>query len=79
MIASEQSVVVFQRRVLEQIELLNAGDPLGALDEYLADDCVMYDNDEVFAFGKPEARAKQEPFISAAREIEGRRRISIGR
>ena len=59
-------------RVRDQVALLVAGRPLEALDQFFADDCVMYDSDQLFARGKAECRAKQEPFIHAAREIEGR-------
>lgn len=62
----------FETRVFDQIRLLNAGDPLGALKAYYATNCRLYDNDQLFAQGKVQAREKQEPFIKAAAQIEGR-------
>lgn len=61
----------FRAAVNDQVSLLDAGDPLGAFDRYFADDGVMLDNDVVFGRGKAECRAKQEPFISAAKTIHG--------
>ena len=55
-----------------QIELLRAGKPLEAIDQYFAKDGVMYANGELFADGAKAARKKQEPFISSAREIVGK-------
>ena len=58
--------------VAAQIDLLRAGRPLAAFDAFFADDVVMIANDVLFASGKAEGRAKQEPFISAATAINGR-------
>lgn len=55
-----------------QIDLLNAGKPLAAIDAFFGQEIVMYANDELFATGKVESRAKQEPYISAAKSISGR-------
>lgn len=62
----------FRAAVDDQVSLLEAGAPLDAFDRYFADDGVMLDNDVVFGSGKAECRAKQEPFISAAKAIDGR-------
>ena len=63
--------MTFRAAVDDQVSLLDAGKPLEAFDRYFADDGVMFDNDAVFARGKVECRAKQEPFISAAASIQG--------
>ncbi len=65
----------FDAAVRDQIALLDAGKPLEAFDRYFAPHGVMFDNDDVFARGKAECRAKQEPFIAAASSISG----NIGR
>lgn len=62
----------FAQAVHGQIELLRSGKPLDSIDQYFAEDGVMYANGELFAEGAAAARKKQEPFISSAREIVGK-------
>lgn len=57
--------------VYQQIEMLNKGQVLEALDLFFADYGVMYSNGELFATGLAESRAKQEPFITSAKNIQG--------
>lgn len=64
-------MIDFKERVLAQIEMLNRGKPLEAIDEFFSDDITMYDNDTIFAQGKVESRKKQEPYILSAKEIDG--------
>lgn len=54
-----------------QVELLRSGKPLEAFDSFFAADGIMYANDALFAQGAGEARAKQQPFIAAAKSIHG--------
>ncbi len=61
----------FEASVLSQVELLNAGRPLDAFDAHFSANGVMFSNGVVFAKDAPEAREKQEPFISAAASISG--------
>ncbi|MGJ8527860.1 hypothetical protein [Maritalea sp.] len=61
----------FAAGVNAQIKLLNAGEPLEALDQFFASDGVMYANDQLFAKDGPEARSKQERYILAAKSIDG--------
>ena len=61
----------FIERVNGQIELLQKGCPLDAIDQYFSNEIVMYDNDSIFARGKEESRKKQEPYILAAKSIVG--------
>lgn len=61
----------FEISVRSQIALLNAGKPLEVFDAYFSADGVMFSNSVMFAKGAPEAREKQEPFISAAASISG--------
>ena len=56
---------------LDQIDLLKNGNPLEALDRHGGAEILMFDNDQLFASGKEEARAKQEPFVNSARSIIG--------
>jgi len=62
----------FESAVHGQIDLLNDGQPLEALDQYFALDGLMYSNDQLFATGKDQARQKQEHYILAAQSIKGR-------
>lgn len=59
-------------RIYSQIALLSAGKPLLAFDNFFHPDGTMYANDVLFAKGATEARAKQEPYITAATEVMGR-------
>ncbi len=52
--------------------MLEGGAPLAAFDAFYDDDVMMYANDTLFASGASEGRAKQEPFIQAAKSITGR-------
>lgn len=61
----------FNKLVNKQIEILNAGLPLDAFDNFYSDEVVMYSNDTLFATGKIECRNKQEPFISPCTSIKG--------
>ena len=54
-----------------EVLMLNQGKILEALDTFYDDDCLMYDNDELFSTGKAESRAKQEPFITPCTSING--------
>lgn len=65
------SRTIFKETVALQIKLLQDGHPLEAFDAYFEKSGVMFANDELFATGQKEARAKQEPFISAAISIQG--------
>jgi len=62
----------FESAVLDQIHLLNVGQPLQAVDRYFALDGLMYSNDTLFASDKDQARQKQERYILAAQSISGR-------
>ncbi len=62
---------VFLKNISAEIQLLNDGKPLEAIDSFYSDDIIMYDNDQVFADGFTESRSKQEPFIKAAKSISG--------
>jgi hypothetical protein len=61
----------FHAAVADQVALLQRGDPLGAFDRYFDDEGEMFDNDQLFGSGKTECRAKQAPFITRARSIDG--------
>lgn len=61
----------FQADIQKQVQLLNAGQVLEALDLYFADYGVMHSNGDLFGTGLKECRAKQEPFIAAASNIKG--------
>ncbi len=58
--------------IAHQIDLLAQGRPLVAFDAWFSPAGKMYANDRLFAADGAEARRKQEPFISAAREIRGK-------
>jgi hypothetical protein len=58
--------------IANQIDLLAQGQPLAAFDAWFSPSGKMYANDRLFAADGAEARRKQEPFISAAREIRGK-------
>lgn len=62
----------FRERVNSQIKLLNEGKPLEAIDEFFSENIEMFDNDNLFAKGKVQSRAKQEPFINSAKSISGK-------
>jgi hypothetical protein len=62
----------FTKRANAQIDMLNKGKPLEAIDEFFSENLIMYDNDNVFANGKAESRSKQEPYISSAKSINGK-------
>ena len=62
---------VFAECVNLQIELLRAGKPLEAFDQFFAAEGMMYANDAVFADGAAEGRRKQEPFIRSAATVDG--------
>ena len=57
--------------VYKQVDMLNKGQMLEALDLFFADYGVMYSNGELYATGLAECRAKQEPFITSASNIKG--------
>lgn len=57
--------------VAAQIQLLNQGKPLEAFDTFFDKDVMMYSNGTLFASGAAEGRARQEPFITAATNIDG--------
>ncbi|MEH6630448.1 MAG: hypothetical protein V7776_06475 [Halopseudomonas aestusnigri] len=62
----------FEQAVNHQIELLNSGEVLQALDIYFDDKGKMYENDNLFGSNKIECRTKQEPYINSAKEIAGK-------
>ena len=57
--------------ILQQIEMLQEGKVLEALDLYFADFGVMYSNSNEFGKGLVECRKKQEPFLASATNIKG--------
>jgi hypothetical protein len=61
----------FKARIFKQVQILNDGKPLQAIDDFFSNEIVMYDNDTVFAQGKIQSRSKQEPFINGAKSISG--------
>lgn len=61
----------FKERVHAEIETLNSGKPLEAIDNFFAEDITMYDNDQLFSKGKTNCRTKQEPFINSAKIVTG--------
>lgn len=61
----------FRTCVTQQIELLEAGQPLEAFDTFFAADGIMYANDEVFARSAEEGHRKQAPYVGAAKSISG--------
>lgn len=61
----------FRACVTRQIELLNAGQPLEAFDQFFAADGIMYANDQVFARSAEEGHRKQERYVLAAKLING--------
>jgi len=69
---AEMNAEIFLNAVHGQIELLRAGKPLDAIDQYFAVDGVMYANGKLFAEGAQSARETQEPFMASAREIDGK-------
>ena len=58
--------------VEKQVEMLNEGKVLEALEEFYAEDCQMYDNDVLFSQNKVESIQKQEKFIKPCTAIEGK-------
>lgn len=61
----------FQDIILKQVDMLQKGQVLKALDLFFADYGVMYSNGELFGTGMKECRAKQEPFFASASNIKG--------
>lgn len=64
-------MVSFRDLILKQIEMLNAGQVLEALDLFFADYGTMYSNGELFATGLVESQEKQRTFIENAKNIKG--------
>jgi len=62
----------FSKVVQAQIELLQGGDPLGAIDIYYADNVQIFANSALFAENLNDCREKQAPFIDSAASIEGK-------
>ncbi|MFD2203978.1 hypothetical protein [Kiloniella antarctica] len=62
----------FEQAVKHQVELLEAGYILQALDLYFNEQGKMYENDNLFGKNRAECRSKQEPYINAAKEILGK-------
>ena len=60
-----------KENILQQIEMLQEGKVLEALDLYFAEFGVMYSNSNEFATGLAECREKQEPFVTSATNIKG--------
>lgn len=60
-----------EQAVKHQVDLLNSGCVLEALDLYFAEFGRMYENDNLFGDNKTECRKKQEPYINSAKEIIG--------
>ena len=60
----------FPGLVQAQVELLELGCPIEALDLFCHDRVQMFDNDEVFATSKADGRARQVPFIAIAKNIQ---------
>lgn len=56
---------------MQQIALLEAGQPLEAFDKFFAADGIMYANDAVFARSAEEGHRKQAPYVGAAMSING--------
>lgn len=61
----------FRELVLKQVEMLNEGKVLEALDTFFADYGNMYSNGKLFGKGLKECREKQEPFFSSASNVQG--------
>ncbi len=60
-----------EQAVKHQVDLLNSGRVLEALDLYFDEFGKMYENDNLFGNNKVECRRKQEPYINSAKEIIG--------
>ncbi len=64
--------LTFEQAVEHQIELLNSGEVLQALDIYFDNKGKMYENDNLFGSNRTECRTKQEPYINSAKDILGK-------
>ncbi len=62
----------FEQAVKKQIELLNTGLVLEALDLFFHERGKMFENDNLFGATLKECRTKQEPYIKSAVEIKGK-------
>lgn len=60
-----------QLRVNEMIDMLNEGKMLDVLVTFYAPEARVYENDNVFAEGRAEAYARQQPFVDDCSDISG--------